>query len=305
MRNAFASHITELVETDRRIVLLSGDIGNRLFDDFKKVAPDNFYNCGVAEANMMSMAAGLALNGLRPVVYTIAPFVTVRCLEQIRVGVCYHGASVVIVGTGAGLCYAQLGPTHHSLEDVAILRSIPEMTVFCPVDSMEMRAGLREALQHDGPVYIRLGKKGEPDLHGQEPRVRLGEAITLRDGSDACLIATGPIMDAALRAADIMAEAGKNVRVECFHTVKPLDEQRLMDLTRRYPLIGVVEEHSAIGGLFGAISEWVAVQGQTQTRLISFSTADAFIHRVGTQEQARERAGLTAENIANRMRDGL
>ena len=142
MRNAFADELMALAARDERIVLLSGDIGNRIFDPFKQAFPDRFYNCGVAEASMMSLAAGLALTGLRPVVYTITTFATYRCFEQIRVGVAYHDAPVIIVGTGSGLSYASLGPTHHSLEDMAILRAVPGMTVLAPCDSNELRAGL-------------------------------------------------------------------------------------------------------------------------------------------------------------------
>jgi transketolase len=160
MRNAFADEITELAAIDKRVVLLSGDIGNKLFDNFKKIDKNRFYNCGVAEANMMGVAAGMALSGLRPIIYTITPFTTTRCFEQIRVDVCYHRAPVIIVGTGSGLSYAELGPTHHSLEDMAILRTLPGMCVLAPCDVFELRAALRVALQQDRPVYILIGKKG-------------------------------------------------------------------------------------------------------------------------------------------------
>ena len=132
MRNTFADEVTNLAKIDNRIMLLSGDIGNKLFDKFKAVDPSRFLNCGIAEANMIGVAAGLALNGLRPIVYTITPFTTTRCFEQIRVDICYHEAPVIIVGTGSGLSYAELGPTHHSLEDLAILRTLPGMQVIAP-----------------------------------------------------------------------------------------------------------------------------------------------------------------------------
>jgi transketolase len=302
MRNAFADEITALGQADPRIVLLSGDIGNRLFDRFKDVAPGRFFNCGVAEANMMGVAAGLGLNKLRPVVYTIAPFTTIRCLEQIKIDVCYHGSPVIFVGTGAGLSYAQLGPTHHSLEDVAILRALPGLTIFCPCDSHELRAGLRAALQGMRPVYIRIGKKGEPTLHTEIPTLELGKALTLRQGDDLCFIGTGPITGVALAAAEELAKQGVSARVESFHTVKPLDEERLLDLSSRFGLLAVVEEHSRIGGLYSAISEWQirhALEHPTRQPLIaSFALEDAFIHRVGSQEQTRMRAELNGTAVA-------
>ena len=156
MRNAFSSEMTELAKTNERIVLLSGDIGNKLFDPFKALFPNRFFNCGVAEANMTSMAAGMALGGLIPVTYTITPFNTYRCLEQIRVDLCYHNLPVTIVGVGAGLSYASLGATHHSCEDIAILRSLPNMTVVCPGDA----GGAAAFAAVGGGAVEGLGKHG-------------------------------------------------------------------------------------------------------------------------------------------------
>jgi transketolase len=305
VRNAFADEITKLGAEDERIVLLSGDIGNKLFDKFKAAAPGRFLNCGVAEANMMSVAAGMALSGLRPVIYTITPFTTTRCFEQIRVGVCYHKAPVVIVGTGAGLSYAELGPTHHSLEDLAILRVLPEMTVVAPADAVELRLGLRAAFKQNGPVYMRIGKKGEPQIHAQPPEFHLGQAITIHQGEDVCIISTGTVMAVALQAAALLAVRGVSARVESFHTIKPLDTARLAEVFERYPIVAVAEEHSLIGGLGGSIAEWLALQGAARGRLLCFGTADVFMHEVGTQDYARRRFGLTAENIAGQISSRL
>ena len=159
MRSLFAKEITSLAKVNKDIVLLSGDIGNKMFDGFKQIAPNRFFNCGIAEANMMSMASGMALTGLRPYIYTITPFTTTRCLEQIKIGAAYHNSNVVIIGTGSGLSYSELGPTHHSLEDIAILRSIPEIRILTPSDPIELKAILRETINIDGPSYIRLGKR--------------------------------------------------------------------------------------------------------------------------------------------------
>src|SRR4029077_14604576 len=182
MRNAFAAAITALAALDQRIVVLSGDIGNSLFDAFQEQFPGRFFNCGVAEANMTGMAAGMASCGLRPVTYTIKPFVTTRCLGKIRVHVCSHHLPVVIVGVGAGLSYASLGATHHSCEDIAFLRALPNMSVISPADAHEVRGAVRAALRHDGPVYRRIGKKGEPLVHDREPEFSIGKAIVIRPG---------------------------------------------------------------------------------------------------------------------------
>ena len=162
MRNSFAKEITLLASQNSKIILLSGDIGNKLFDDFKTIDENRFINCGIAEGSMMSIASGLALNGFRPVVYTITPFTTTRCYEQIRVGVSYHECPVTIVGTGSGLSYASLGPTHHSLEDIALLRVLPKMNVLAPCDSYELTCLLNQTFLQNNATYIRIGKKGEP-----------------------------------------------------------------------------------------------------------------------------------------------
>lgn len=304
MRNAFADEITKLARTDNRVVLLSGDIGNKLFDNFKQIDEKRFYNCGVAEANMMGVAAGMALSGLRPVVYTITPFTTTRCFEQIRVDACYHKAPVIIVGTGSGLSYAELGPTHHSLEDLAILRTLPEMRVMAPCDSEELRHGLRAALQGNTPVYIRIGKKGEPAIHKGIDGFEIGKSIVVRKGADIALLAAGTVMAEVVKAADLLAGHGISCEVTSFHTVKPLDEAYLANVANRLKLIATIEEHGRIGGFGSAVAEWRATTNST-IPMISFGTPDEFMHEVGTQEYARAKYGLTADNITNRVLEVL
>lgn len=305
MRNVFAQELTRLAAEDPRIVLLSGDIGNKLFDGLKAAAPDRVYNCGVAEANMTGVAAGLATFGLRPLTYTITAFATVRCLEQIRVDLCYHNLPVIVVGTGSGLSYTELGPTHHSCEDIGLLRTLPNLTILCPCDPTEVRLALRAALRHEGPVYLRLGKKGEPNLHATEPGFRIGKAITMREGTEACLLATGNAVELALDVAARLKDQGHSVRVESVHTVKPLDAELLESLRRAFPVVATVEEHSLIGGLGGAVAEWAADQGPGGFRLLRFGTEDRYLAEVGTQDWARAQYGLTAERIAKRVGEAL
>jgi len=301
VRNAFAAEITALAAEDPRVVLLSGDIGNRLFDTFKERYPDRFFNCGVAEANMVSVAAGLALCGLRPVTYTIASFMTTRCFEQIRVDVCYHHLPVVIVGVGAGLAYAANGGTHHACEDIAILRVLPEMTVVCPADAEEVRLAVRAAMACRGPVYLRLGKKGERPVHAAPPAFRLGEGIVLRRGTDVCLLGTGNMVAVAQEVADRLAAAGRSAEVVSLHTVKPLDDALLTRICADFPLVATLEEHSVLGGLGGSVAEWMADRGRVRAKLLRFGTPDRYLHEAGDQEYAREVFGLTAEKIAARI----
>lgn len=301
MRNAFAAEIAALAGEDQRIVLMSGDIGNQLFDNYKSRFPTRFFNCGVAEANMISVAAGMALGGLRPVTYTITPFMTTRCLEQIRVDVCYHNVPVTIVGVGSGLSYASLGATHHSCEDIALMRVLPHMSVVCPGDAVEVRLALRAALRHPGPVYLRLGKKGEPVIHKEAPEFVIGKAIAVRPGSDVCLLSTGNMLPVALQASEELKQKGISAQVVSFHTVKPLDEELLADAFARFTVVATVEEHSLLGGLGGSVAEWLADQVPQKARLCRIGTADNFLHEAGEQDFAREHFGLTPGAIAGKI----
>lgn len=305
MRNAFAKQITALGQQDPRVVLLSGDIGNRLFDDFKAKCPDRFYNCGVAEANMIGVAAGLALNGLRPVCYTITPFITYRCMEQIRVDVCYHDVPVTIVGTGSGLAYASLGATHHSCEEMGMLRLLPGMAVLAPADEWEVRAALKAALAHPHPVYIRIGKKGEPIVHKSEPEFTIGKAIPVRPGNDVCLLSAGVMLPIALEAADALAQRGVSAAVYSFHSIKPLDTELLAAAFAKFKLVATIEEHSVLGGLGGAVAELAAELANPRARLLRFGTRDEFLHETCEQEEAREHFGLTPAAITNRISQAL
>lgn len=302
MRNAFADEITKLAGEMNNLTLLSGDIGNRLFNAFKDQQPERFLNCGVAEANMVGVAAGMALSGLRPVTYTITTFMTSRCFEQIKLDVCYHKAPVVIAAVGAGLSYASLGPTHHSFEDLAILRVLPGLALVCPADPLEVRAALRAAVRYNGPVYLRLGKKGEPVLHAEIPPFEIGRAITMREGGDGVvLLSTGTLLPNVLAAADLLAAQKVSATVINMHTVKPLDEECLRRVFSASRCVATVEEHSLIGGFGSAVAEWAADHGPFTAKLIRMGIADRFIHEAGNQKAARKRAGLDAEGIAGRI----
>lgn len=301
MRNAFASEMTSLATEDKSIVLLSGDIGNRLFDKFKSLCPDRFFNCGVAEANMVSMAAGMAMCGLRPVTYTIAPFNTLRCLEQIKVDVCYPALPVVMVGVGAGLSYAANGVTHQSCEDIAFLRILPNMTVICPGDAWEVRVALKQALQLQGPVYLRLGKKNEPLVHSQAPTLQIAKALIVREGEDVCILSTGNMLPIAMEAAETLLMSRVSAQVVSFHTVKPLDAEFLSAVFCKFKLVVTIEEHSVLGGLGGSISEWLSSQHPIKAHLLTLGTGDVFLHEAGGQDYARSYFGLNPSGIADRV----
>ena len=305
MRNAFAQAVTELGDVYPDLVLLAGDIGNRLFDKFKDKHPARFYNCGVAEANMTGVASGLAASGLRPITYTITPFNTVRCLEQIRLDICYPDLPVIVVGTGAGLSYAGLGATHHSMEDIAILRTLPNMHVVCPADPVEVRLAVKDALRLARPTYIRLGKKGEPVIHPVDPDFRIGRAITVREGTDVAILSVGNMLASALACADQLARRGTSAKVLSLHTVKPLDDAMLTRLFAEQQLVLVLEEHGLAGGAGSAVLEWGNAKHVDLRKLICIGTPDRFLSGCGEQEEARLMLGLAPESICKQVIDRL
>jgi transketolase len=301
VRNAFAAAVTELGETHPSLVLLAGDIGNRLFDPFKDRHPSRFYNCGVAEANMTGVAAGMAASGLRPITYTITPFNTVRCLEQIRLDVCYPDLPVIVVGTGSGLSYAGLGATHHSMEDIAILRTLPNMHVVCPADPVEVRLALNDALRLGRPTYIRLGKKGEPVVHATPPNFTIGRGISVREGSDVVILSVGNMLATALQSAEDLNQRGVSVQVVSMHTVKPLDDELLDGAFAAKKVVVVLEEHALTGGAGSAVLEWGNAQRVDLRKLLCIGGPDRFLSACGSQRQARALLGLTAADIAPRI----
>jgi transketolase len=300
MRNAFADEIFQLAGADERVVVLSADIGNRLFDKYKAAHPARFYNCGVAEANTISLAAGLASCGLRPVCYTITPFITARCFEQIKVDVCYHEMPVLIVGTGSGLSYASLGATHHSLDDLALMRSLPAMRVLAPADAMELRSCLRAALASDKPAYIRIGKKGEPVIFAEPPPFAFGKWISLCEGDSAHFLSAGNTLSLAIEVAKGLAEKNIKASVHSCASVKPLDEEVLRRVFGGNGVVVTIEEHGLIGGFGAAVAEWLAdLPERPLARLLRFGAGDYYLHNAGEQDHARETYGISAAKITD------
>jgi transketolase len=298
MRNAFVKALTEVAASDARVVLLTADLGFKIFDDFANRYPGRFMNVGVAEANMVGMASGMALEGLRPFVYSIVPFATMRCFEQIRNDLAYHNADVTVVGVGGGYSYGHNGPTHHGVEDIALLRALPRMTVLCPGDPAETIAAVRALAQHTGPAYLRLGRAGEPDVHRTVPTLTIGKGIPMREGPDIALLPTGNMLTTAMTVAGLLAASGIGARVISMPSVKPLDVEVVERAARETRGIVTLEEHSLIGGLGSAVAEYIAEGGLT-VRFRRFATPDQFVSTSGDQEFLRHACGLGAEQIAS------
>ncbi len=306
MRNAFAAEMVELAKIYPELVLLTGDMGNRLFDNYKKLFSDRFYNCGVAEANMTSVAAGMAMCGLKPVTYSIASFNTLRCFEQIKIDICYHNLPVIVVGVGAGLSYAELGPTHQSCEDISIMRSIPGMIVICPGDAVEVRLALKAAVELGRPVYLRLGKKNEPVVHENNPDFKTGKAIVVKEGSDICLISTGNVLPLCVDIAKHLEYKKLSIGLLSMHTVKPLDDDILKNIFKKYSIVATIEEHSLIGGLGTAVGEWMIDKKiNNSVKLFKFGCRDIFLSPSCNQNNTRNKFHLNSESIVKQLREEL
>ncbi len=300
MRQSALNAVYDLAKRDPRVLFIGSDLGAGVLDNMKKEMPDRFFMEGVSEAAIIGMSAGLAMDGFIPYVNTIATFLTRRCYEQVAVDLCLHKLPVRLLASGGGAVYAPLGPTHMALEDIAIMRALPNMTVVCPVDAPEMTRVVEATLDWPDPVYIRFAKGGDPVVSSADRGFALGEAIEMRSGSDVVFMTTGVMTTRALEAAGRLQEAGLGATVLHFHTVKPLDEQTVCEAATAHSLVVTVEEHSRIGGLGSAVADTLADAG-IQTPLLCLAFPDEFIGTYGSQDSVLEELGLQPPQIAQRV----
>jgi len=295
MRSAFIEELTRLARLNRNIVLVVGDLGFGVVGKFAEELPAQFVNAGVAEQNMTGLAAGMAMSGRTVLTYSIANFPVIRCLEQIRNDVCYHDANVKIVAVGGGMAYGSLGMTHHATEDLAIMRAMPNMVVLAPNDPVEAKLATRAAVEHRGPVYLRLGKQGEKRVHATDPEFQIGKSIRMRDGGDATLIVTGGLLQNTMEAAELLASRGIQAAVISAPSLKPFDAQSLNDSTALF----TIEEHSVIGGLGGVVAETLLEREQRPRIFKRIGLpGEQFSSKVGDQDYLRREFGLDPDGIA-------
>jgi len=299
VRNAFVQALVDLARKDERIWLVVGDLGFHALDPFVDEFPDRFINAGVAEQNMTGLAAGMALSGKIVFTYSIGNFPVMRCLEQIRNDVCYHNANVNIVSVGGGLAYGALGATHHCIEDLAIMRVLPHMTVVAPGDPVEAEMATRAIVETPGPCYLRLAKTGESRIHPAGVDFELGKAIMVRKGSDLTLISTGEMLNNIVKSAEMLAEEGIQARVLSMHTLKPLDVEAILKAAQETGIVVTVEEHSVIGGVGGAVAEVLAELSDSPFTFKRIAMKEPFCSEVGSQIYLREANGLSVKGIVD------
>ncbi len=296
MRESYVKALAEEGLKNKKIFGIVADIGTFTFDDFKEACPDRFINVGISEANMIGIAAGLALEGNIPFVYSITPFVTARAFEPIRVDICYQELNVKIVGCGSGFSYSTLGATHHATDDIAIMRALPGLIILSPADPREAGKVVRAAIEHIGPAYIRIGRSGEPDITPENYEFQIGKAVTLKEGKDITIIGTGSILYSALAAAEELEKEGLSCGVVNMHTLKPLDTEAVLKSAAETGKILTIEEHSIVGGLGTAVAE-VLAENKMAIPFKRMGLNDCFCIEYGEHEDLAKFCGLTKDDI--------
>ena len=295
MRNTFVKTLFEQAKIDENIMLITGDLGFQLFDEFQENLPKQFINAGLTEQSMMSMAAGIASTGKRVFVYSIANFSTLRCLEQIRNDVCYMNNSVVVVSVGAGFAYGTLGYSHHATEDIAIMRSLPNMQVISPCDQLETEAVTKILAKTVYPSYLRLGKTGEINLNKDIPGINYGQFNVLTEGNDGYIFFTGSVGIIAQKAAQQLNKKGVNICLISVPFISKLDMNYLKNIRTDVPIV-VLEEHASRGGLGSAFME-AFVFLKIQINLNHVCASLEHLSLTGDQEFLREANGISESNI--------
>lgn len=293
MRQALASILFNELEHRHNLYIITGDTGFKVFDKLQTKFPENYLNSGLSEGAMTGMAAGMALQGKTVFTYGIAPFVTIRCMEQIKLDICYQNLPVIITGVGRGMIYGASGPTHHAFTDISCTASMPGLTVICPADPMELTQAVKELLNAPRPTYLRLGKTGEPQLHSMHAEFKIGEALCLSTPHDMeiAICATGNMVEKALKVKDILSVRGLAPAVYDFHTIKPIDKKTLLNISQRASLIVTMEEHNIFNG-FGAIIASTISEFSKRPLIHKFGIPDAFPENCGSHEWMLKNIGL-------------
>lgn len=301
MRDTFVKTLVEIAKEDKNIELVTGDLGFGVLKPFWEQLPDQFTNAGIAEQNMTTVAAGMALEGKTVFTYSIGNFPTLRCLEQIRNDCAYHNANVKIVCIGGGFVYGSLGMSHHATEDIAILRALPDVVVMAPGDLVEAQEATKAIAQYKGTCYLRLGRGGEKRIHDRIERFQIGKAIRVHDGEKVAIFSTGAIFEEVQGAYDLLKQQGLSPAVYTFPTVKPIDKDVICACAKDFDLIVTCEEHNIVGGFGSAVAEVMAEMPTKKAYLMRVGMQDRYATKVGSQAYLREQYGMSAKQIAEKI----
>lgn len=300
MRATFINTLTEMARVDNKIMCIIGDTGFSVFEEFEREFGERFVNVGIAEQNFVGFGAGLAAMGMKPYIYNVVSFMTLRGAEQIMLDVCYQENPVVLVGVGGGYAYATAGPTHHAVQDIAMMSVLPNMTVVCPGDPVEMRAVMLESRDFGKPLYIRLGRSVDPLVHMGDIDFQIGKAIKMKEGTQAVILATGVMLSEAVKTQEMLEQRGFSVGLYSMPTIKPIDREVILESACAGKAIFTVEEHSVIGGLGDAVAG-VLLENMERypVKFKKFGVPDVFAPVTGTREYLDDLFGFSADKMAD------
>ena len=303
MRDTFVKTLIDIAKDNKDIELVTGDLGFGVLKPYWEQIPDQFTNAGIAEQNMTSMAAGMALEGKTVFTYSIGNFPTIRCLEQIRNDCAYHEANVKIVCVGGGFVYGSLGMSHHATEDLALLRALPNVVVMAPGDLVEAECATRAIANYPGTCYLRLGRGEEKRIHDKIENFQIGKAIKIQDGEKVAIFSTGAIFEEVKEAAEILKDKGINPSIYTFPTVKPIDKEVIKYCGENFDYIVTVEEHNIVGGFGSAVSEVLSELKNKKAVLVRIGLNDTYSSIVGSQKYLRDQYGMSANKISQKIWD--
>ena len=303
MRDTFVKTLLEIAKKDKNVYLVTGDLGFGVLRPFWEELPDQIINAGIAEQNMTSIAAGLALQGKIVYTYSIGNFPTLRCIEQIRNDCAYHDANVKVVCVGGGFVYGSLGMSHHATEDIAIMRSLPNVTVVAPGDLVEAACATKAIYETPGTCYLRLGRGGEKQIHYTIENFEIGKAIKIKDGEKVAVFSTGAIFDEVDEACKSLEKEGFVPTVYTFPTVKPIDKDTILQCASKYDTIITVEEHNLSGGFGSAVAEVLAEETGVKAKLVRVALDDRYSCIVGSQKYLRQQYSIDAKTIIEKVKE--
>ena len=301
MRTTFVKTLIELAKGNRNIELITGDLGFGVLKPYYEQCPDQFTNAGIAEQNMTTVAAGMALEGKCVFTYSIGNFPTLRCVEQIRNDCAYHNANVKVVCVGGGFVYGSLGMSHHATEDMAVLRALPDVVVMAPADYVEAEACTRALAKYEGTAYLRLGRGGEKRIHERIEDFQIGKALKVRDGERIALFSTGGIAEEVMDAYKELVKKGYNSAFYTFPTIKPIDADLIKDISKDFDIIVTIEEHNIVGGFGSAVAEVMAEMRKKKAFLFRLGINDEYCVTVGDQKYLRSHYGMGSKEIIEKI----
>lgn len=303
MRDTFVKTLLEIAKKDKNVYIITGDLGFGVLKPFWTELPNQIINAGIAEQNMTSIAAGLAMQGKIVYTYSIGNFPTLRCIEQIRNDCAYHNANVKVVCVGGGFVYGSLGMSHHATEDIAMMRALPDVTVLAPGDLVEAECATKAIYKQQGTCYLRLGRGGEKRIHDKIEGFEIGKAIEIQKGERVAVFSTGAIFDEVYEACEELKEQGIIPTVYTFPTIKPIDKEVILNCAKSHKAIVTVEEHNLSGGFGSAVAEVLAEQSEVKAKLVRVALDDRYSCIVGSQKYLRKQYGIDASTIVEKVKE--